>query len=260
MLARLVAVAPEQWVLKGGFALDLRLDDRARSTKDIDLAWMVDAEELLDVLIEAATHDLGDYFNFAVERTDDSPERFGGTVRFRVSADLAGRPFETFVVDVGAGLDDVGSDVVMTPDLLGFAGIAPVAVPAISLEGQVAEKLHAYTRSYEGGRVSSRVKDLVALVLIAQWFTLDGGALRHGVNTVFSGRALHRPPPRMPSPPEQWQAPYRRLADAVGLDGDIDRGHDIVCVMLDPILDGRLRSGEWCPDLGQWADGNGRRR
>src|ERR1700728_3764374 len=34
LLARLHAVAPDAWVLKGGFALELRLGARARTTKD----------------------------------------------------------------------------------------------------------------------------------------------------------------------------------------------------------------------------------
>ena len=37
LLARLLEGAPEAWVLKGGLALQLRLEDRARTTKDIDL-------------------------------------------------------------------------------------------------------------------------------------------------------------------------------------------------------------------------------
>lgn len=92
LLARLVDVAPGQWVLKGGFALDLRLDDRARSTKDIDLAWQSDEDELVDAMIDVATRDLGDFFTFLVERTDDPPDRFGGAHRFRVTASLAARP------------------------------------------------------------------------------------------------------------------------------------------------------------------------
>ena len=37
LLARLTKSQPDQWVLKGGLALQLRLGDRARTTKDIDL-------------------------------------------------------------------------------------------------------------------------------------------------------------------------------------------------------------------------------
>lgn len=38
LLARLVAVAPDRWILKGGLALDCRFGDRARTTRDVDLA------------------------------------------------------------------------------------------------------------------------------------------------------------------------------------------------------------------------------
>ncbi|MEA3328001.1 MAG: nucleotidyl transferase AbiEii/AbiGii toxin family protein [Chloroflexota bacterium] len=36
-LARLFQDQPDHWVFKGGFALQLRLGERARTTKDIDL-------------------------------------------------------------------------------------------------------------------------------------------------------------------------------------------------------------------------------
>jgi Nucleotidyl transferase AbiEii toxin, Type IV TA system len=115
------------------------LEDRARSTKDIDLAWRADENELLDVLINAATHDTGDFFTFTIERTNDPPQRFGGAHRFRVVASLAGRPFETFVLDVGRTDDVVGTEILMTPNLLDFAGIAPVAVPAVPIVAQEVE-------------------------------------------------------------------------------------------------------------------------
>lgn len=251
-LARLVEVAAGEWVLKGGFALDLRLEDRARSTKDIDLAWRADEDELLDVLIDAAAHDVDDFFTFTVERTDDPLERFGGAHRFRIVASLAGRPFETFVLDVGHADYVVSVEMLTTPDLLGFAGIAPVAVPTIPIVVQVAEKLHAYSRVYEGGRVSSRAKDLVDLVLIAHLFTLDADELRRTIETIFATRATHLPPRAVPSPPEQWRVPFGHLAQAVGLDGDLDTGHRTVAAMLDPILDHLVQTEAWNPDSQRW--------
>lgn len=44
--ARLNEVAPADWLLKGGFAHYLRLADRARATRDVDLDWQADEEEL----------------------------------------------------------------------------------------------------------------------------------------------------------------------------------------------------------------------
>jgi len=100
LLVRLLAVAQEQWVLKGGFALDLRLAARARSTKDVDIEWRTEETELLDVLLDAANYDAGDFFELAIERAGVPEDRLGGSHRFRVSASLAGRSFESFLLDV----------------------------------------------------------------------------------------------------------------------------------------------------------------
>lgn len=124
LLARLLRVAPDQWALKGGFALQLRMAGRARTTRDIDLAWQVQEDELLERLIEATIQDLGDFFSFQVERTTADPDRMGGAHRFRVQASLAGRLFETFLMDVGEGDGVTVSqpEALTTPDLLAFAG------------------------------------------------------------------------------------------------------------------------------------------
>jgi hypothetical protein len=50
LLARLLVAAPQRWVLKGALALDFRLGERTRTTKDMDLIRN-DSEE-------AATSDL----------------------------------------------------------------------------------------------------------------------------------------------------------------------------------------------------------
>ena len=90
---------------------------------------------------------------------------YGGS-RFPVEAQMAGRRFANFHLDVSAG------DVLREPfeilegnDWLGFAGIPKAKLPAISREEQFAEKLHAYTLP-RTGRPNSRVKDLVDMVLL----------------------------------------------------------------------------------------------
>ena len=69
LLVRLQAVAADRWVLKGGFALDLRLAARARSTKDVDIEWRAAENELADTLLDAADYDAGDFFVLSIERT-----------------------------------------------------------------------------------------------------------------------------------------------------------------------------------------------
>ncbi len=254
LLVRLQAVAADRWVLKGGFALDLRLAARARSTKDVDIEWRAEEGELADTLLDAAEHDAGDFFVLAIERAATPADRLGGAHRFRVSASLAGRPFETFLLDVGLRDDDVaGVETLRTDNLLGFAGIEPIGIPAISLELQIAEKLHAYTQTYEGGRRSTRVKDLVDIVLIAELASLQAATLRREIESIFSRRESHSAPRSLPSPPPDWALPFGRLAEEVGISTELLTGHREAAAMLDPVLEGKVTDGEWSPAGRAWG-------
>ncbi|MCZ7576268.1 MAG: nucleotidyl transferase AbiEii/AbiGii toxin family protein [Dehalococcoidia bacterium] len=254
LLARFAQVAPDGWALKGGFALQLRLADRARTTRDVDLAWSVREDELVETLIEASIQDPGDFFTFRVERTAADPDRMGGAYRFRVDASLAGRLFETFLLDVGEGDADTTSqaDVLPTPNLLEFAGIEPVIVPVIPLARHLAEKLHAYTRLYDGDRVSTRTKDLIDMVLIADLFSPDADGLLAEVQRVFAVRGTHELPPALPKPPADWRVPYRQLAVEVGLNPDLDAGHAAAAALLDPVLQNAVLSMTWNPKTQRW--------
>ena len=163
------------WILKGGYALELRLR-RARATRDLDLTVRptghsddTSTAALRDRLVTTALVRLPDFFVLEVgEATlsvDQAPE---GGARFPVDARLEGRTFLKFRVDLGAG-DDVLEplDEIAGEDWLGFAGIAPVVAPALSIEQHWAEKRHAYARPREG-RPDTRVKDLVDLVLLVE--------------------------------------------------------------------------------------------
>lgn len=253
LLARLAAAVPNDWLLKGGCALELRLADRARTTMDVDLAWVGEEEELLDRLIDAVNHDPGDFFQMSIERLSTEPDRLGGAHRFRVTAMLAGRQFDTFHLDLG--VSDAPSfevEYLQLPDLMSFAGIEAVAIPATTLTRQAAEKVHAYTRRYDNARPSTRTKDLVDLALIAHEFSLDAAALSADLGRVFATRATHELPTDLPSPPGDWRLPYRRMATEVGIDPDLDAGHVAVAAMLNPVLRNEVSSGVWSANERRW--------
>jgi predicted nucleotidyltransferase component of viral defense system len=239
LLARLFAVAPERWVLKGALALDYRFGDRARTTKDIDLASTGDEGSATADLLAAQAVDLGDFFSFVVERTSALDRLVeGAAVRYHVRAELAGRVFDEFALDVGFDPPPgVELDLLRGPDILAFAEIAPVEVPAIPIEVHVAEKLHAYTRAYGVGSVAStRVKDLVDLALIATEGAVDAARLQAATEATFERRESHRVPDKLPRPPAEWRVPYGRMASAVGLDPDLGVGFDAAARMVDPVL------------------------
>ena len=141
-LARLVQHQPDAWVIKGGLALQLRLGNRARTTKDIDVLLTAPCPDLHQALVRAALLDLGDWFQFEVERpATELPIGALGEARFHVQGLIDGRRFETFHVDIGWG-DPLVEPVenLATPALLAFADIPPTQVPCYPLTQQIAEK------------------------------------------------------------------------------------------------------------------------
>lgn len=241
------------WLRKGGFVLELRLAERARSTKDVDIDWQAGQEMLIEVLLQAASHDADDYFVFAIERAGVPEDRLGGSHRFRVTASLAGRLFETFLLDVGfRGQESVAAETLRTGDLLAFAGVSSMQVKVLPLELHAAEKLHAYTRLYDGARPSTRTKDLIDIVLIASLFRLDAAALRESIADTFTTRDTHALPAALPAPPTAWATPYRRIAGEVGVPAGLASGHAEASALLTPILAEEILTGAWDPDRRSW--------
>jgi hypothetical protein len=105
------------------------------------------------------------------------------------SGRLAGCLSEEVLLDVGFS-DPLGwqPERLRAPDLLSFAGIARAEVPVLPLEQQVAEKVHTYTRRYGRGQPSTRVKDLVELVLVKRSMTLEAARLREALEVTVDRR------------------------------------------------------------------------
>ena len=253
LLARLEKHAAGQWVLKGGFALELRLADHARATRDVDLDWAISLEAATEAMIDAAALDLGDYFEFQVEQTGEVHEGFGRGVRFRADALVAGRLFEQLAIDLGF-VDSLphDPDELDVPNLLDFAEIPGTRVPAAPLEQHLAEKFHAYTRSYGDGHGSSRPKDLIDMVLISELATFDAARLRETIGRVFEERGTHSVPINVPSPPMDWARRYRTLAQEVHIDPEPQAGHAQVAHMLNPLLGDEPAAERWVPATQSW--------
>jgi len=261
LLARLLAVAPDRWLLKGALALDFRLGSHARATMDMDLGRYDDSDAATSDLLAAQEHDLGDYFVFNVERTDRlAALREATAVRYHVHAELASRTFEHVTVDIGFGPPPADRqprhvDTIMGPAVLAFAGIAPIRIPTLSLEDHIAEKLHAYTRGYwEAGSVqSTRVKDLIDLVVISSTTPFSAHHLRTALMEVFEGRQGQDVPLHLPPPPSSWQRPYATMAQDVGLETDLAVGYAQAVIFLDPILSSAVpMAAVWDPSQRRW--------
>lgn len=233
LLARLFAQADPPWLLKGGYALELRLTDRARSTLDLDLSVRDPGRlpllgrtrdggsavaPLHQRLVRDAERDLSDGFAFAILRPGAMHEDIAvAAVRFPVEARLAGRVFARFHLDVGAEPLALGKpEWVQGMPLLSFAGIAAARVALYPLDQQFAEKVHAYTFPWQD-RDNTRVKDLVDLVLLISSGLLSDQDIARALQATFEARNTHPLPRRLPTPPADWAEAYEALARELGL-------------------------------------------
>jgi hypothetical protein len=101
-LARLFSAPTGDWILKGGYAMELRFVT-ARSTRDLDFTLRGGStESALDHLQRAGALEIGDFFSFRVGEAmmDLSAAPYGGA-RYPVESRLDGRTLVRFHIDVG---------------------------------------------------------------------------------------------------------------------------------------------------------------
>lgn len=218
LAVRLALDEGAQWILKGGAALEFRMRNRARATKDLDLAVtndVTDGSSVRELLIDALAEDPdGDWFSFRVREpvalAVDTAGR--GAWRFSVEAWLAGKTFAGIRLDVAArGAELAVTEQLELPGSLRFAEIPARSIEAVERRQHFAEKLHALTRDY-GDRPNTRVKDLVDLVLLIEDGLAADKSLVDVVRHVFTVRDTHSCPVTIADPPPRWQDEYPELA------------------------------------------------
>lgn len=247
---RFMARLKDDWILKGGYALQLRTP-KARTTQDIDLlAQPAMAERIFENLVEQLHREKADHFTFTLERSGPAPD-LGGAVRFRVIARVDGRVFERFHVDIGQDdtvLDPI--DYLTPPQLLAFADVSSELIPCYPITQHLAEKLHAMMRPRQVE--NSRVKDLVDILLIAGMdTTIQATRLRVAIDAVFVARG-DLPPTELSPVPTSWKARFRRLAADLALGfADLDEAVEAAKLFVDPVLQADAQ-GWWDPTTWRW--------
>jgi len=235
-LARVAKKQPDAWIVKGGFALQLRLGERARTTKDIDVSavnpWT--REQTITHLRAAVLLNLGDWFEFEVgEPAEAATGAPGRGFRFPIRCLLDGRPFETFHLDVGYGDPILEAPVELTaPNLLAFAEIAPAS-------GE-----------------TSRARDLADILLAASLAQFDGVKLKQAIDATFKARASHPVPPQMPDPPQRIASSYAQVARELDLPWrTIKEAGAVAAQFLNPVLkgDSKVTKVKWDPPHWKWG-------
>jgi hypothetical protein len=259
LVARLFARSPDGWVLRGGYAMILRLDPN-RTSNDVDVAYVHAAGEhavALRELERAMQLDLGDFFSFEVVRAGEAtPER---ARRITVRCRLGAREFATFRVDLAAPEEDVPMErLAELPPLTGIEQVdetPPVLV--IAWVQQIAEKTCAMFESHEGAH-SSRARDLADISLIAQQVDgVDGDELIAAIRSEQERRRTRSLPDGLPVrlvlTPEQ-EAEWRSVFPGAIRNAEIefDKALEIARRFLDPALDRSAADGVWDAPRFEW--------
>jgi len=233
-----------QFLLKGGYAMELRFE-RARATKDIDLTYLERfltvpesevTEEIHQEIHVASQVPMDDFFVFRIENAQLDLENapYGGA-RYPVSSFIDGRIFVRFLLDVGLDIMVNKVEKVRGNNWLEFCDVPSPVVSVITEEQQLAEKVHAYTLPRDG-RMNSRVKDLIDLLLLLENSTLDSIACNEALQTVFKVRNTHPLPERLLFPPESWDNNFKKMAVECLLDPDMSNGFEKVNVFFQKLL------------------------
>jgi predicted nucleotidyltransferase component of viral defense system len=252
LLARLLVAAPGQWVVKGGYANQLRQPDAARFTEDLDLKIEAAIETAPELLASAFAVDLADDLRYEVAASPaplDGPP--GGGLRFVIVARLAGTELVRFKVDV-SGADVVVGDVesYSSDPVVERLGFARSRFPVYPVNQHVAEKLHALTlpRDVE----NTRARDLVDLVWFIHHFTFRADTLAIACIATFERRATHPWPPVIEAPPDSWTRPYGVWRTELGLPERTPAGAaSVVRSFLQPVIFG-VAGLSWDPATQEW--------
>jgi predicted nucleotidyltransferase component of viral defense system len=253
LLVRLLQAAPGQWVVKGGYANQLRRPDDARFTEDLDLRVDAAIETAPELLASGFAVDLGDDFTYEVATSPGPLEGPpGGGLRFVVIARLAGTEIVRFKVDVSSA-DVVVGDVesYLSDPVLGHLGFRRSRFPVYPVNQHVAEKLHALTlpRDVE----NTRARDLVDLAWFTHHFTFRSDTLAIACIATFERRATHSWPPVIDVPPASWTRPYATWRAELDLpEPTPTAAASALRSFLEPVYFG-VAARSWDPSVLEWG-------
>jgi len=202
-----VREADPVFLLKGGVAMEMRLRGRARATKDVDLVFFGDPQDLGDDLDLALTDP---YSEFSFQRQEIDAAGGGRFQRLEVKLLYRGRSWSTLRLEVAApDSQAVDSEPVPAIPIDEFGIDGPDAVPCLSLRYQIAQKLHAVTERFPD-RDNERFRDLIDLI-ICRDLVEETISVKEACLDTFASRAGHDWPPGL-IVPAAWAEPYAALA------------------------------------------------
>ena len=259
LLCRVFSAEGQRFVLKGGLSVLARTVD-ARATRDIDLlAREMDLDAAVEELKRLASIDLRDFVVFRFDKAElikAGDECRSGTKVWFVP-ELGGKPLTPVSIDLVVDeVDSLAPQALAPADRLDIEGLPVCNYWVYRVESALADKLLAMLENHDG-RPSSRVKDLVDVVVYARTCEVDGETLAEQVAKEAAVRKVSLPATF--SIPDMWfesyEAIYEKMARQARADGiapDLASAQQIARTLYAPALGTASDSAKWSPGDLRW--------
>lgn len=259
LLCRVFTGDDNRFVLKGGQGVLARTLD-ARVTRDIDLVAQEESlEEAIADLVQTASIDLDDFVSFVF----DCAEQIKAEDEYRCGTKVCFTPFMgtkklqpisiDLVVDEVRGLEP---EILAPVDRLDIEGLPVCDYRVCRVESALADKLLAMIELHDG-RASSRIKDIVDILVYAKTCSVDGATLAERVEKEASARKIAMPKEFVA--PLWWKqngsAQYAKMARQAGvleLAGSIVGAEELVNRLYAPCFDHSTNVRKWNPRTTSW--------
>jgi hypothetical protein len=209
-IARVRGILPA-FVVKGGFALELRFRGEARASRDIDIVLPLEREALMDAAVEALRIEWSG-FAFRIKGT---PDRRDHSFKFELNSLYQNKEWATFEVELVFG-PVIDQDTIAPLDLSTFGLLQAAAIPCMTAAEQIAQKLHAASDPSE-----NRPRDLIDIYLLDTRLRPSNADLLDQCMRTFEERASHAWPPNIELR-DGWARQLQEMIDRLDLALNID--------------------------------------
>lgn len=249
-LCRVFSDPEERFILKGGSGMLARIPN-ARATRDADFAtkrWEP-SDEIVGVLQDLASADLGDYCHFVLTRREESMDENGYSrlLRLRFATYIGEEEKDPVLVDLSLDCAvTLPPERLVPANRLTVPGVVVREYIVCSVEDQLADKLCAIMEVHPGGWQSSRMKDLLDVMTCALTQSPEASALAAAITGECARRSMDVPS-RFEAP-RSWKAGFSSFARKAGAPaqyGTFEQAHALAAMLFDPVLKNEVRDGRW---------------
>ena len=258
-----ISVFSSQFILKGGVYIYAKLENKARSTRDVDfLAQGIKNSQSEVVRIFSLLCDMdcddGLYFDktsITVERIKASTADEGLRIRLVTYLEKTQSHMQ---FDIGFG--DIIVPMATMMDYPVLLGMHHPRIMAYSMESVIAEKFEAMIFLAE---INSRMKDFYDVCVLSQNFDFNGKDLHEAVSQTFQVRGTTLPKipsvfseafPQLDNKKIQWKSFQKRIQITEDFDfkSTIDQVSRFLIPIYKSIQNNRQFSGIWNHNVNEW--------